>query len=189
MIENIPQKFLKKAAIHSDIDSFINKISENICYLEINSLAGDMPIKVMETKNVKRLVLVSDFSSIDLNESKYLKSRWNNSADNYSFVSNRFKYINNTKIYKKSFDDFINLYNGKFNFIFINKKDLNNVDMVTKCFLLLENDGIIGSDDYNLIANFLINDIGYYISDIIINGDRIQSLYLKKNKSYSFINN
>jgi hypothetical protein len=199
-IDIISQKQLKDAKLYSTRYDFIQTLKPDIKYLEIGVLAGDFSIEVLGATTVKLAVLVDPFNQIDHNAKEYGRQRWDSANTHFEFVRKRFEKMSNVRIYKEYFNRFCKMYTGKFDFIYIDAD--NEFEEVYKYLMnaemLLENDGIIGINDYSIyqecglvnvkeeigvvkaVNKFLRSNPEWYVHAFSFNDKLTSDIYLKK---------
>jgi hypothetical protein len=182
----ISEKQIKNARIYGSRNTFIDSLKDDIKYLELGAIDGNLAVDLIEKIKVKRIFLVGTFNNLDPENQK----RWKTEEENYKFILDRFKSIKNTFIVKKNIDKFLSYNSGTFNFIYISSSNEYEKKEITlgRSILLLENNGIIGMSDYNLAKFFLLRNQDWYIDSIIMNENTISEIYIKKLEYYSFIN-
>jgi len=199
MPDLIPQNQIKDAKLFSSRYDFIKTLPVGMSYLEAGVLAGDFSLKVIENIHPKITYLIEPFFEIDWHAPEYGGPRWDKPEDHYDFVVKRFKYMDNVKIIKSTFEDFFEKNkNKKFDFIYMDY----NTDWpsVSQQLLmgseLLEKNGILGFNDYNIYFNntengekmgvvpaindFLRNNNDWYVYAFALNDNLTSDIYLKK---------
>jgi hypothetical protein len=188
--DEISEKQIKNAKIYGSRGAFIDSLKEDIRYLELGAVDGDMAIDLIEKAKVKRILLIGTFNSLDDQNNISIHKRWTTKEENYNFIMKRFQSIKNIFIIKKNINEFLSFYNGSFNFIYINKlKKYEKQEIILgRSILLLENSGIVGISDYSLAKFFLLRNQDWYIDSIVMGNNIISEMYIKKLEYYSFIN-
>jgi hypothetical protein len=199
-IDVIPQAQLLNTKVYSTRYEFLKTLSPEIRYLEIGVLAGDFSVEVLAATKIKLAVLVDPFDQIDHNANEYGGPRWESPEAHFDFVKKRFEKIQNVRLYKQYFDKFCEMYSGKFDFIYIDAN--NSFESVYKYLRdaekLLNDDGIIGINDYSIyqecgladvkeeigvvkaVNKFLRNNLEWYVYAFSFNDKLTSDIYLKK---------
>ena len=134
------------------------------------------------------------------NSSQGFRDNFTAIKNNFNFVKKRFEKIQNVRLYKQYFDKFCQMYSGKFDFIYIDAN--NSFESVYKYLRdaekLLNDDGIIGINDYSIyqecgladvkeeigvvkaVNKFLRNNLEWYVYAFSFNDKLTSDIYLKK---------
>lgn len=206
-LDTILQAQLETAKLYSTRYDFIKTLPQGIKYLEVGVLAGDFSMEVISATNPKLSVLVDYFEEDDHNHHEYGKKRWNDIKDHYDFMVQRFKNVKEVRLYKQPFERFVLMNSSKYDFIYI---DANNSYEAVYKYLqeaskLLNNEGIIGINDYCIYENntfaidkkeigvvkavnkFLRHNFDWRVVGFALNDRLTSDIYIQKtNKDFLF---
>lgn len=146
-IKTISQEQLNNAKLFKNKEEYAKHIPKGSSVLEIGTLAGDYADILIKEVDPKYIDLVDVFEARDWPDCNRFDKK-----GHFNFVKNRFKDVKNITYHKGYSENIMPLLNKKFDYIYIDanhdykhcKADLMNA------LLLLEEDGIIGFNDYTV---------------------------------------
>jgi hypothetical protein len=145
LIKTISQEQLNNAKLYKNKEEFAKHIPKGSRILEIGTLAGDYAEVLIKEVSPSFIGLVDVFKANDWPDCNRFDKK-----NHFDFVKNRFKDIKNIEYYRGYSEEVMPKIDKKFDYIYIDanhdyehcKTDLINA------LLLLEEDGIIGFNDY-----------------------------------------
>ena len=194
----IPQKQLKNAKLYSTRDDFITTLPKKISYLEAGVLAGDFSLQVIEACSPLKVYLVDTFEEIDWRAREFGGARWKEKSENFDFVKKRFENIPEVKLFKTKFKNFCYKNKESFDFVYIDfdTRYLEVIEQLSLGSKILNTDGILGFNDYNIYENdtttgqkmgvvpaineFLYKNPDWYVHAFAFNDNLTSDIYLKR---------